>query len=297
MTEKTVVKYKEDIFDDDHVRLKKPCLTVLKGLYVGEVFQLEKKSILIGRERDCDIVVLEDGVSRKHAQILLEETKVLIQDLESTNGTYINGQKNSRVELQNGDKVQMGDILMKFSYQDAIDVGHQESMRDMAMKDPLTQIYNRRYFMDLFHREISYANRVQQPLSCMMFDLDHFKKINDTFGHQAGDYILRNVAQSVASQLRIYDAFARYGGEEFIIMLRTTTLANAAVLGERIREKIATTDFKFNGTSIPVTISMGMAELNVNAMMTAEELLQETDTCLYEAKERGRNCIVSALNR
>jgi diguanylate cyclase (GGDEF)-like protein len=105
------------------------------------------------------------------------------------------------------------------------------------------------------------------------------------------------VAQSVASQLRIYDAFARYGGEEFIIMLRTTTLANAAVLGERIREKIATTDFKFNGTSIPVTISMGMAELNVNAMMTAEELLQETDTCLYEAKERGRNCIVSALNR
>lgn len=293
MSEQTVIKHKASMVDE--VRTEKhPCLIVLEGLYVGEIFHLDKPVMVLGRDRTAHITILEDGVSRQHAQFQVANEQVKVMDLGSTNGTRVNGQPvKGSIPLLDGDKIQIGDVLLKFSYQDAIDVSHHESMREMAMKDPLTQIYNRRYFMDLFHREISYANRLSQPLTCILFDLDHFKLVNDTHGHQAGDHILKMVAKKISNELRVYDAFARYGGEEFIIMLRTTTLENALKLAERLRKIIEELNIEFDGKTIPVTISMGVATLDLDQMMTPDQLIQTADENLYRAKEQGRNCVVS----
>lgn len=294
MSEKTIVKHKPSKELDEKKTEKHPCLIVLEGLYVGEVYQLNDPVMVLGRDRDTQINLLEDGISRQHAQLQVTPEQVTIQDLGSTNGTQVNGKKiTSAVVLSDGDKIQMGDILLKFSYQDAIDVSHHMSMREMAMKDPLTQVFNRRYFMDLFHREISYALRQQQPLCCIMFDLDHFKQVNDTYGHAAGDHVLQTVAREVGDMLRVYDAFARYGGEEFVIMLRTTTLENATMIAERIRQKIESLDIMYDEQKIPVTISMGVAALKLDQIMTGDELLQIADDNLYKAKDEGRNKVIS----
>lgn len=294
MSEKTIVKQKSAQDIDSKKVEKHPSLIVLEGLYVGEVFQLTEQVTILGRDRNTNITIMEDGVSRQHARLELSGENVFIQDLGSTNGTLVNGEKiQARVEISDGDKIQMGDILMKFSYQDAIDVSHHMSMREMAMKDPLTQVFNRRYFMDLFHREVNYALRQQQPLSCIMFDLDHFKDVNDTYGHAAGDHILKTVAQNISGMLRVYDAFARYGGEEFVIMLRTTTMENANMIAERIRQKVESLDIVFNEQKIPVTISLGVSTLKLDEMMDGTELLQVADDNLYKAKEKGRNTFVS----
>lgn len=294
MSEKTVIKHKPVEQEENSNVEKKPCLTVLEGLYVGEVFQLDQPVIVVGRDRETQITILEDGVSRQHARLEVHDTQVNLMDLGSTNGTSVNGETiKGSVALRDGDKIRMGDVLLKFSYQDEIDVSHHESMREMAMKDPLTQIYNRRYFMDLFHREISYALRQQHPLCCILFDLDHFKKVNDTYGHQAGDLVLKKVAKQVSSALRVYDAFARYGGEEFVIMLRTTTIDQAKMIAERIRTQVEELNIEYDEEQIPVTISVGIGELKLDQMMTADELLQVADDNLYKAKEEGRNCVVS----
>ena len=222
MSENTVIKVKPQPQETTNPKPKVPCLVVLEGTSVGEVYKLEKFPLLLGRDSSCDIPITEEGVSRQHARIERKDKSYVIADLGSTNGTYINGLPINQSVLSEGDKIRLGDILLKFSLQDAIDVSHQENMREMAMRDPLTKVYNRRYFMELMFKEINYTMRIRQPLTCIMIDIDHFKKINDTHGHQAGDVVLQTVAQRLAKELRVYDAFARYGGEEFVIMPSTT---------------------------------------------------------------------------
>ncbi|MCB0272267.1 MAG: diguanylate cyclase [Bdellovibrionales bacterium] len=293
MSEKTIIKHKSQTLDEKKVQ-KHPCLIVLQGLYVGEVFQLDEPVMVLGRDREAQIVIMEDGISRQHARFEINDENIFLMDLGSTNGTSVNGARiKGQIQLRDGDKIQIGDVLLKFSFQDEIDVHHHASMREMAMKDPLTQIYNRRYFMDLFHREVSYASRQGQPLGCLLFDVDHFKKVNDTYGHQAGDLVLKLIAKNVSGTLRVYDAFARYGGEEFVIMLRTTTPENAVMIAERIRKLVENLVIEFDKEVIPITISLGVSSFDGSQMLTADELLQIADDNLYKAKEKGRNCVVS----
>ena len=191
----------------------------------------------------------------------------------------------------------MGGVLFRFSFQDSIDVSHQQTLREMAMRDPLTKVFNRRYFMDLLYREINYTTRSRQPLSCIMMDVDFFKRINDNFGHQAGDVVLQTVAQRMQKELRVYDALARYGGEEFVILLRGTPLDSALVLAERIRSLIENLLISFEGNTIPVTISMGVSVFNPEAVVSPDDLLKEADQHLYRAKESGRNRVCSSRDK
>ncbi|MEZ4704351.1 MAG: GGDEF domain-containing protein [Bdellovibrionota bacterium] len=295
MSETTVVK-KNIAQISDEEKKKIPCLVVLEGSHLGEVFKIEEDSVVIGREQSCDIVILEEGISRRHARIDCHEESYTISDLESTNGTFVNGAPIDHSSLADGDKIQIGDVLLRFSFEDLIDVGHQENLRNLAMRDPLTKIYNRRYFMDMLTREISYAQRSNLPLTCILFDIDHFKKINDTLGHQAGDTVLQAVAQRIAKELRIYDAFARYGGEEFAIMLRATALDNALILAERIRSIIEKLAVDVDGKIAKITVSLGIASLPSGQFSSPEDLLRVADRYLYQAKEKGRNRICSVRN-
>ncbi len=295
MSEKTIVKLKAQ--PKEKSQTKSPCLVVMEGSNAGEVYKMDKPVTVIGRDEKCDIVIWEEGVSRQHAKIERQNQNYMITDMESTNGTFVNGVSTKQITIQEGDKIRMGDILVRFSFQDAIDVSHQENMREMAMRDPLTKIYNRRYFMDLMMKEMNYTVRTRQPLSCILIDIDFFKKVNDQYGHQAGDHVLQAVSQRILKELRVYDAFARYGGEEFVIMLRTTALDNALVLAERLRKVIEQLNINYEGKVIPVTISLGLATLNPDHIVSSEDLLKEADRYLYRSKEKGRNRVSSSRDQ
>ena len=157
----------------------------------------------------------------------------------------------------------------------------------MTIVDGLTQIHNKRYLYEELEREVTRARRHERPLSVLMFDIDFFKRINDQYGHLAGDYVLRELARVVQERIRRDEVFARYGGEEFSIVLPETPLEGALALGESLRSRIAEHPFTFQGERIPTTISVGCAQLSGQG--GGQELIQQADEKLYEAKRSGRN--------
>lgn len=292
MSEQTLVKFKPDTTDEISKK-KIPCLIVMEGINVGEVFQIEKAPVLIGRDPKCEIRIWEEGISRQHCKIERNDGSFILIDLGSTNGTTVNGEAATQVVLAEGDKIRLGEVLLRFSFQDALDVAHQEAMREMALRDPLTKVFNRRHFMDMIYKEINYATRVRQPLSVILLDVDYFKRINDNYGHQAGDVVLQTIAQRLSKELRVYDALARFGGEEFVVMLRGTTLENGLLLAERLRKLVENLLISYEGKTIPVTISLGVATLDPDKVVTADDLIKEADQYMYKSRNKGRNCVSS----
>ncbi|MGD9731805.1 MAG: diguanylate cyclase [Desulfamplus sp.] len=160
----------------------------------------------------------------------------------------------------------------------------------MATQDYLTGVSNRRFFMERAQEELSRANRYTHPLTFMMMDIDHFKNINDTYGHHAGDQVLKNVASICTDNLRVHDLFGRIGGEEFSAMLPETNLNDAIVVAERIRKSVEDAEWAIDGKKVSCTISIGMSQLNDDSE-TLDNLMKKADAALYLAKSSGRNCI------
>jgi diguanylate cyclase (GGDEF)-like protein len=173
-----------------------------------------------------------------------------------------------------------------------------ERLKLVGLTDVLTGVNNRRFFDQRIQEEVSAACRRKQQLCALFFDVDHFKNINDRFGHQAGDLVLREVAGIIRSQLRTSDVLARYGGEEFSALLVDTAPDGAVEIAERIRVAIADTQYQLSdGQMINVTISIGVSSLNLHqqnsdAMEMGLRLLQSADECLYDAKRNGRNRVL-----
>jgi diguanylate cyclase (GGDEF)-like protein len=258
---------------------------------IGKMFKLEGLEMILGRSADNAIQIEDDGISRKHAKVMLgPDGKFMLVDLGSTNGTYLNGHKVNARALQDGDKIQIGsNTVLKFSLQDALEEEYQRGIYESATRDDLTKLFNKKYFLDALKKEFSYCTRHRVPLSLMLFDVDHFKKVNDVYGHPCGDHVLMNIAQRVTETVRSEDVLARYGGEEFAVMLREQGADKAQVCADRCRRAVAQTPFTFNGQEIPVTISLGIATLFEGDFKTPEELIAEADRYLYKAKAGGRN--------
>lgn len=166
-------------------------------------------------------------------------------------------------------------------------------LEDLASKDPLTGLYNRRHFSEVMGREFAAAERYGSDLTCLMFDLDHFKQINDRLGHRAGDEALIGLAQAITSELRSSDIAARFGGDEFILLLPQTSAMAARTLADRVTRaftRLATEKFP----AIPAGLSIGIASLSGTRINSAEALINEADKALYAAKARGRGCMVEA---
>ncbi|MGB5446406.1 MAG: GGDEF domain-containing protein, partial [Psychromonas sp.] len=161
-------------------------------------------------------------------------------------------------------------------------------LKTMAIMDSVTNIFNRRYISQKLTEEFRKANIFYTPLSIVMLDIDHFKKVNDKFGHQFGDLVLHRVSQMIKEVIRDSDFLGRYGGEEYLLILPNTSLHNAILLGERIRSAIESLTWIKSGLS--VTISGGCAEYNGQ---TETEFLKIADLCLYKAKSEGRNQIIA----
>ncbi len=235
-------------------------LIVLAGENLGQMFPVRDSETVIGRAADAAVRLKDDGVSRRHAKIVQKGGDVVVEDLNSANGTLVNGQRVAQAVLHDGDKIQVGSTtILKFTYADRLEEDFQQKMYEAALHDGLTRAYTKRYFLDRMPTEIAYARRHSTPLSLLMIDVDHFKKINDTHGHLAGDYVLVVLSQAIATSLRTEDIFARYGGEEFCVLCRGVTLEHAALLAERLRARVETAAFEYQQTPIPVTVSVGVA--------------------------------------
>jgi len=269
-------------------------LIVLAGNSLGRMFRLDQPETFIGRATDATIRIEDDGVSRRHAKIVQQDGEVWVEDMKSANGTLVNGQRVARgMVLQDGDKIQMGSTtILKFTYSDRLEEDFQRKMHDAALHDGLTKAYNKRYFLDRLPTEIAYALRHKTPLSLLMFDVDHFKKVNDTYGHLAGDAVLATLSQIASTTLRTEDLFARYGGEEFAILCRGVSAGDASVLGRRLLGLIASSTFQYHSARIPVTVSIGVASLGPG-MTDGTQLIATADAALYEAKRTGRNRVVT----
>ena len=272
------------------VKRDRAYLVVLAGASVGEMYKVDGDKTIIGRGGKAQVRLLDDGISREHAQLVTEGSKIFLQDLGSTNGTFCNGLKVDRRELADGDKILVGSTtILKFTYHDNLDEIFQKQMYESALRDGLTKAFNKKYFTDRLESELTFSLRHGSPLVLVMFDIDHFKKVNDTHGHQAGDHVLSGISALLTGALRAEDVFARYGGEEFAVICRGTDLAQAKIVGERMRKAVEKHNFVFEGTSIPVTISVGIAALPDPAIKDAADLVSRADKALYQSKHGGRN--------
>ncbi len=267
----------------------------ISGRSIGQMFLLAKRETTIGRAPECEIFLDDEGVSRHHAKIIEQEGQLILMDLGSTNGTYAEGERIQVVTLTDGAKIQVGTAtILQFRLQDQREMEFHALMQNFKTHDPMTEAFNKRAFLTEIEKEAGFARRHEQPLSLIMFDLDHFKKVNDTYGHQAGDLVLRSVAQAVQDMMRKEDIFARYGGEEFALLLRNTPLEGAFIVAERVRREIESLEVTHDGRRIPCTASVGLATLTAS-MRRPTDLIEAADQRLYQAKRKGRNRTEAAL--
>jgi diguanylate cyclase (GGDEF)-like protein len=263
-------------------------LVVIAGPSFGEMYKLKGDRSVLGRGERTDIRVLDDGVSREHAAIERDGGKMVLVDLGSTNGTFCNGTRVQRQDLTDGDKISIGaTTILRFTYQDQVDEHYQKKLFESALRDGLTSTFNRRYFVDRLQAEVRFAVRHDKSLALLFTDIDHFKKINDTHGHLAGDHVLAGVARVMTSTIRAEDVLARYGGEEFAVICREIERDGALALGERLRQAVATHRFEHAGKVIPVTISIGAAV--ERKIEDVHAFIAAADSAMYEAKRTGRD--------
>jgi len=271
---------------------KNDCLVVIytkEPTLLGKRFVLLDSPTRIGRGADNHIVLDGDSVSRRHAHVERMGGNWLMVDDGSTNGTYVNDEPiTPGAVLANGDRVKVGPTIFKYLTGTDVESQYHEEIYRMTIVDGLTQIHNKRYLGEAIDRELIRARRHTRDLSFLMFDIDHFKKINDVHGHLAGDYVLKELARVVQGRIRRDEVFARYGGEEFAIILPETELAGATALADSIRERIATHLFVFQNEQIKVTISAGVARLE-EYDKTSTDLIKRADERLFDAKRGGRN--------
>lgn len=270
-------------------------LVALVGSHVGEMYPLSEPDMVVGRSSKVDIRLDEEGISRRHARLVQMGNDFFIEDLKSVNGTFVNGTPIKGQTLKDGDKIRLGAAtILKFTYHDRLDELFQRQMHDAALRDALTKTFNRRYFLHRLDTEFAYAVRHKSNLAIALFDIDHFKSINDKYGHVTGDLVLADIAKVASTALRTEDVLARYGGEEFAIVCRGIPSANVPILGERLRASIAEHAFEFDGHIIPVTASVGIATYPEQSVTSAVGLIGAADAALYEAKRGGRNRVVVA---
>jgi diguanylate cyclase (GGDEF)-like protein len=243
-----------------------------------------------GRDPACDIQLDDDYSSRHHATLEVADAECWVVDQGSLNGTFVNDVRIERRQLQAGDHLRIGNYVFKFLSADHPEAQYHEAVYEMMTSDGLTRIANRRYFDDSFGRELARCNRHSRPLGVLMLDVDHFKRVNDLFGHLVGDECLKELCRRVQAAIRVDDLFARVGGEEFAIVLSETGLEECYTVANRILTCVSCEPFcaerKLN---LPLTVSLGIAHAEGTALRSIESFLSEADERLYEAKRGGRN--------
>jgi two-component system, cell cycle response regulator len=271
----------------------KACLVKIYPPEMGSgPMTLPKGRFVVGRERDCDLPLPNDpAVSRQHAAIEFREGRHGLEDLGSTNGTFVNDELVSARDLQPGDQVRIGANIFKY-LRDDVEAQFFQAMYGMMVTDGLTGARTKRFFEEALERELVRAQRHGRPLALVMFDVDHFKSINDNHTHLVGDEALRTICQRVAPTVRKDEVFARWGGEEFALLLPEATREHAIMFGERVRRLVADTPIAVGQLSLSVTVSVGVGWTSGSLGGSPDALVFEADTNLLKGKQSGRNRVV-----
>ncbi len=275
-----------------------PVLVVLIGPagYQGKQWSLIDGTI-VGRAVESQIFIDDGSVSRSHAKIEFRSNEVVIMDLGSTNKTIVNGNALAPLAplvLKNNDQVKTGNVVFKFLDKGNIEAFAQKELFEKATRDALTGAYSKGALIERGPEVIKRSETLNEPLSVIVFDIDHFKKVNDTYGHAAGDVVLKELSRIISTKLvRANDFFARYGGEEFVLILSGTPVSAAIDIAERIRKTIQESEFTFEQTKIPVTVSVGCASRKLDET-TWNVLFERADKALYNSKQNGRNRVTIA---
>ncbi|HLD46088.1 MAG TPA: GGDEF domain-containing protein [bacterium] len=268
-----------------------PYLIIVAGMHIGKTYSLAEGEIIAGRSPDCDIWIEDNTISRKHFRIRKSEGQCTIQDMNSTNGTFVNSKRLTKpVTLQASDKIQISkDTIIQFDYFDENRKISEHKRYELGVTDPTTGAYNKSYFLQRISDEFSFGTRQQLPMTILMIDIDFFKHINDQHGHLAGDKVLQEVGSVIKKTIRTEDVFCRYGGEEFVIIMRNTGDQAAINLAERLRKKIEANEIIYDDETIKVTVSIGAATSHDGSFRDYVSQIKAADDFLYQAKGSGRN--------
>ena len=262
-------------------------LLVLSGPRLGNRTLLSDSPIEIGRGSGAGLVLDADSVSRRHAKIEPVPGGHRLFDLGSTNGTYVNGLRVKEHLLRDGDRMNIGKALLKYLAGGNIEGAYHEEVQRLVSFDALTGANNKRYFEE--NLRVALAAAQTGPVCLLVLDIDHFKKVNDTHGHMAGDAVLCATASVVKACVPPEFLFARVGGEEFAVLCPNTPLSAAKACAERVRAAVAANLPTFEEKTLPVTVSLGVAEFVAGSEEEPQALYSRADEKLYQAKDLGRN--------
>jgi diguanylate cyclase (GGDEF)-like protein len=263
------------------------------GVGMGSRYTLTDEPLVIGRGNDCEIRINDHSVSRRHARLQPGIDGYYAVDLQSTNGTYVNDVPASMCKLKDGDYLRVGNCIYRFLTGGNVEAEYHEEIYRLTIIDALTDIHNKRYFLEFLDRELARSSRYDRPLSLVMIDIDRFRAINEELGHLGGDFTLREISARIKGSIRKEELFARYGGEEFAVVLPETPCQGATNLGERLVNVINGQPFQYENRSYQVTISVGVTTTQGEKDIIPSELIRRADEKLYQAKHEGRNRVVS----
>jgi two-component system, cell cycle response regulator len=269
------------------------CLVLIypPGPDMGKRFALTRNEVVLGRGSDCDIQVDRDSVSRRHARVFRSTDQWMVEDLQSTNGSYVNDVPVQNSMLRDADFLKIGAAIFKFLSGQGVEASYHEEIYRMTIVDGLTGAHNKRYFLEFLEREIARCARYRRPLSLLMLDIDHFKAINDQHGHLTGDFVLRELSRRLLVRVRREELLARYGGEEFAAVLPETDLNGGRIFAEQVRRLVADAPFEYEGDRFEVTISVGLTTVE-GEDIDPMTFIKRADDNLYRAKRDGRNRVV-----
>jgi diguanylate cyclase (GGDEF)-like protein len=276
-----------------------PCLVVYVGQHLGRRHVLDRPETTLGRSAETTIQVDHESVSREHAQISVHLGTGRVRDLGSTNGTWVNDHRITDVELRDGDLVRVGQTVFKFLSGTNIESKYHDAIYRLSTTDGLTGAANKRTFLEILERELRRAHRYQRCLSLVIFDIDWFKRVNDTRGHLTGDHVLHELGRLVSDHVRSEDTFARYGGEEFALVMPETEREGAREACETLRTLVSGHRFVYDQIAVPITVSFGITTVDCREVAPdrnppdAETVIAAADAKLYEAKTAGRNRVVA----
>jgi diguanylate cyclase (GGDEF)-like protein len=276
---------------------RRATLRILTGPQAGRTHVVATDETVVGRGTGCELQIDDAALSRRHCRFVRDGGTFLVEDLGSRNGTLLDGERiESMRPLRDGALIQLAaGTTLKFSIKDELELEAEQRLYESAVLDPLTGLHNRRHLDARLRAELAFAARHETPLSVLIIDVDHFKKINDTMGHGAGDAALKALAERLQKSVRTEDVVARYGGEEFAVIARGIKAAGALLLAERMRETVARLRVSYETYTIAFTVSIGVATMDQNRRFaTVDALLKSADEALYAAKNSGRNrCVQS----
>ena len=242
--EEQTLTHRKPKLDSKRLQKSHASLIVLQGAEIGRDFRLRKTDMIIGRSIEADIRLPDNEASREHARIHFKGTprdqkaNYFITDLGSTNQTFVNSKAVKQLKLRDGDKIQIGETVLKFVILDDIEASFHAEVRDLITYDHLTGLLTKESLYLAFERELQRCLRYNLPLAVLMMDLDFFKSVNDSHGHLMGSHVLAEVGHLILQSIRISDISARYGGEEFVSYLAETNVVGAQLAAERIRTAI-----------------------------------------------------------